>query len=902
MNKDDQASFMKHHKKPKSAFRASNISAIIKKLHLKEVLAILFILVAIYFFRQERHELISIIPALQQASPQWMVAGILLTVVYIFLQAGMYVFSFASVKSRLPVSLALELFLKRNFLSVFLPAGGMTALAYMPDSLRRSAVHKKEIHQSSGIYAFTGILSLFLVGLPVIIYTFTQSQHINNSAIGIVTLACMLSLFVFLIYSVRNRGWVHALLVKMFPWIEKKIEEFASFNWSLRHFGLATLLSVGIEFSGILHLFIAMLAVGVHPSIVAACVGYVVSVILLATSPFLRGLGAIELSLTYILTLYGYSPAQALEITILYRIFEFWLPLSAGLLSFAAKGKQIFFRVAPAVLIFVLGIVNIISATTPPIASRIRLLRQYLPTDIIHASNLLVLLMGILLLVTATLLLRGLRNAWLIALIVSLLSFVSHLTKALDWEESSVAFFAMVILLTTYKQYRLKSNPRLINIGIITSISVFMAVVIFETTGFYFLDLRHFGVDFTWQQSIAFSIKSFLLLTNGELHPVTRFGREFMTLVNVLSVSAWVFFFYTIIRPYTRDPGTARIAVEEAQTLLTRYGSSAVDYFKIQDDKLLFFADDHEGFIAYRIANGFAIVLEEPVCAEENKLPMLRSFESHCRRMGWKTAFYRVDEEGIYYFEQLKKKKLLIGQEAVLEIKSFSLEGKDKKSLRNTLNSLAKKGYFINTCKAPLSDVLTAELKSVSDQWLADFHKKETIFSQGMFNANLLSQQDVIIIRDPEKKAVAFLNFIPDYTPEGYTYDMIRKTNNAPGGCMDALIITAIQYGKEKNLQWLNLGLVPMSGITEPDNTAERVVKFAYEKIKRYQNYQGLRDFKEKYASQWLNKYLVYENDFDLIQLPAALNKVMQPLQEKTTPGFNNPRLNYRLQHNHLSK
>jgi phosphatidylglycerol lysyltransferase len=71
--------------------------------------------------------------------------------------------------------------------------------------------------------------------------------------------------------------------------------------------------------------------------------------------------------------------------------------------------------------------------------------------------------------------------------------------------------------------------------------------------------------------------------------------------------------------------------------------------------------------------------------------------------------------------------------------------------------------------------------------------------------------------------------------------------------------------------------MVPMSGIEQPDNAAEQVVKFAYEKIKRFKNYHGLRDFKEKYATEWLNKYLVYENDFDLIQLPVALNKVMHP-------------------------
>jgi len=118
-------------------------SAILKKLHLKEVLAIVFILVGIYFFRQQRNELKSIIPAIEKSNWHWITAGFILTMVYVLLQETMYVFSFATVKSKLPWLLATELFLKRNFLSVFLPAGGMTSLAYMPGSLRRSDIHKK---------------------------------------------------------------------------------------------------------------------------------------------------------------------------------------------------------------------------------------------------------------------------------------------------------------------------------------------------------------------------------------------------------------------------------------------------------------------------------------------------------------------------------------------------------------------------------------------------------------------------------------------------------------------------------------------------------------------------------------------------------------------------------------
>ena len=129
-------------------------------------------------------------------------------------------------------------------------------------------------------------------------------------------------------------------------------------------------------------------------------------------SPFLRGLGAVELSMVYVLEQFGYSSTHALSITILYRVFEFWLPLIAGLFTYAWKGRKLFLRIAPALLTFLLGIVNIISVVTPPIHQRLRLLREYLPLNAIHASNMMVLFIGLALLVTAAFLIRGLRNAF----------------------------------------------------------------------------------------------------------------------------------------------------------------------------------------------------------------------------------------------------------------------------------------------------------------------------------------------------------------------------------------------------------------------------------------------------------------------------------------------------------
>ena len=205
------------------------------------------------------------------------------------------------------------------------------------------------------------------------------------------------------------------------------------------------------------------------------------------------------------------------------------------------------------------------------------------------------------------------------------------------------------------------------------------------------------------------------------------------------------------------------------------------------------------------------------------------------------------------------------------------MSGKDKKSLRNGLNSLANKGFATTFHKAPQTPEMIAQLKAVSDEWLHQYEVKELTFSQGLFDEESIREQDVITVSDSEGSIVAFLNIIPDYAPGECTYDLIRKRSNVPGGVMDALIIALIQDAQAKDLQYLNLGMVPMSGISHPQNTAEKMVKYAYEKLRFFRHYQGLREFKEKYATEWTNKYLVYEHDFDLIQLPSALSKVMQP-------------------------
>lgn len=846
------------------------------KFYWKEILAVFIILLSFVFFRSERHEMTQIIPQLKRANFIWLSAGVLATFLYILLQALMYVESFKAVGLKIKLSQAITLFLKRNFLSVFLPAGGVTSLAYLPTELKRQNFDAGKINQSSIIYGFVGLLTIFLVGIPVLVYSAFKHQNIENAWFALLILGSILLLLFLFFKNIKNEGLIYKFLDRKSPTSIAYLSTIFSAELQKKHFYKVIFYSIIIEFIGILSVFIAMAALGVSPSFSAAAIGYVASVLLMIISPFLRGLGAVEFTMFYIFNSFGFKNSTSLGITLLYRIFEFWLPLVFGIFAFLYNGRKLFARVFPAIIIFTLGLINLISAITPPLAERLALVKHYLPFEARHISKLSILVIGISLMVISAQLLKGLKNAWYLAIILSTFSILGNIFKAFDYEEASFALLTIILLIFTRKQYLVKTNRKLLRLGLSSILFILSAILIFDFFSFYLIDKRHFGIDFTWSESIYYTFQSFLLFYTDLPKPNTAFGRDFISITKFLGFISWIFLIFAILIPFKFHFENEENEENAALQLLNKYGNSALDYFKISKDKSLYFSENREGFISFKLAKNFAVVLEKPVCEEEDQLYILREFEEFCKNKGLKPIYYRAPEANLFLFKTLKKQKLLIGQEALVDVQNFTLQGKDRKSLRNAINSISKKGFVSEVFEIPHTEEFMAEIKSISDEWLLEFDKKESVFSQGSFDENELKNQTIIAIKDENGKLQAFLNIIPDYTPEESTYDLIRKRKDAPGGCLDVLIVSLIEYSKNNNLKYLNMGLTPMSGLDAPDNLVEQIMKYAYHRVGSLKHFQTLRFFKEKYATIWENKYLIYNNDFELLQIPAALNKVMK--------------------------
>ena len=138
-----------------------------KKLIIQFILSFFFFAIGIWFLKHERTELNQVKYVLFSSKWQWMIAGLVLTLAYILLQAQMYVYSFLAIRKKISFKDSYVLFIKRNFISVFLPAGGISSLGFYTAKIEESGIKKSQIHFASSIYGFTGILSVVIVAIPV---------------------------------------------------------------------------------------------------------------------------------------------------------------------------------------------------------------------------------------------------------------------------------------------------------------------------------------------------------------------------------------------------------------------------------------------------------------------------------------------------------------------------------------------------------------------------------------------------------------------------------------------------------------------------------------------------------------------------------------------------------------
>jgi len=266
---------------------------------------------------------------------------------------------------------------------------------------------------------------------------------------------------------------------------------------------------------------------------------------------------------------------------------------------------------------------------------------------------------------------------------------------------------------------------------------------------------------------------------------------------------------------------------------------------------------------------GSLIAMGDPVGPPEVVRALIWRFREEADRLGLRPVFYQVGEAHWQTYLDLGLTLVKLGEEAMVPLQDFTLEGRDRADLRQAWNRGKRGGLSFRV--APPEDVpaLLPALSVVSQQWLDDKAGDEKGFSLGSFDPAYLSRFPVALV-EAEGRIVAFANLWQAPAGNELSVDLMRHVDDAPKGTMDFLFIELFLWGREQGFHRFSLGMAPLSGLAQ-HRLAGRWNRFANVVARhgeRFYGFSGLRRFKSKFAPVWRARYLAAPGG---VHLPAAL-------------------------------
>lgn len=522
------------------------------------------------------------------------------------------------------------------------------------------------------------------------------------------------------------------------------------------------------------------------------------------------------------------------------------------------------------------GLINLFSVASVNLSAHARLLEIGCPLEFMHLSRFLTLLIGFLLIVSSINIYKRKKKAYQLVLFVSCLSVVFHLTKGLDYREAFFSLSLVLVLFFTRNSFTVKSSVPNLHLGIIRFAITMAVMFAYGVVGFWLLDKREFGVDFTVADAIGKTIRFLTLQGDPAILPRTRHARWFLESLSLITAVSCCYGFFALFRPVRYRYLTLPQEREQARMITEKYGRHSLNYFKLWPDKSYFFSPSRNAFLAYRVGADFAVVLGDPVGPENEIEGIIRDFMNICHENDWGLAFHQTLPDFLGCYERLGFKKLKIGDDAIVDLTDFSLEGRENKALRHEVNKLEKSGIRTVYNAPPLPWDIVQQAQAVSDDWLKIEGRRERRFTLGLFDPEYVRSTPLCAVVDAQGKMQAFANIIRSYRPGESTIDLMRRRSDAPKGVMDYLFVKLFLQCKEKGYAEFSLGMAPMAGFQEHENPSreERAIHYFFQHMNFLFSYRGLRFYKAKFASRWEPRYVIYQNALELARHAIAIGVV----------------------------
>ncbi|MGW8778352.1 bifunctional lysylphosphatidylglycerol synthetase/lysine--tRNA ligase LysX [Streptomyces sp. NPDC055796] len=312
------------------------------------------------------------------------------------------------------------------------------------------------------------------------------------------------------------------------------------------------------------------------------------------------------------------------------------------------------------------------------------------------------------------------------------------------------------------------------------------------------------------------------------------------------------------------------------RALLGAYGrGDSLGYFATRRDKAVVFAPNGRAGVTYRVEAGVCLASGDPVGDPAAWSAAVDAWLTVARRHGWQPAVMGASEEGATAYARSGLSALQLGDEAILQVAHFDLDGRDMRVTRQAVNRVKRTGATTLIRRhSVLSEEEMQRIIERADTWRDT--ETERGFSMALDRLGDPADGDCLLVEafDAQGELIALLSFVP-WGKDGISLDLMRRDRGAPNGVMEFMVAELCAAAPGLGVRRISLNFaVFRSAFEEGGRIGAGPVLKLWRKLllffSRWWQLEALYRSNVKYGPEWYPRFLCYQDAGSLARVSLA--------------------------------
>jgi lysyl-tRNA synthetase class 2 len=510
-----------------------------------------------------------------------------------------------------------------------------------------------------------------------------------------------------------------------------------------------------------------------------------------------------------------------------------------------------------------LGGIILLLSTLPAVGGRMgRIVDVVAPFGVRVTSHVIAVAAGVALLYLAGQLSRRRHLAWVMAVVVFSTSFVVDVLREHHYLAAMYSLFMVFLLLVSRSKFKAPGDPPTL-LEFLRFIPRYFLIIVVYGYAALFLERASITPSPTFWKNAETILLGLVGLDGPYQYERNFFEWAFPSSLLLLGVGGLLAAVILVFRPIVSRSYVTPEALNEAVSIVKEFSSDSLDYFALRDDKLFFVSSDQKAFIAYTYVGRQALVSGDPIGATESIPLVIDEFLEMCRERAWGFSFLAVRESDRNLYVDRGLHTVYLGDEAVIDVRGFSLAGKKWKSVRQSSGRVERTYTYVWMPETEASKELLQELNDISKLWRGKAPERGFTMTLNQDVEGTNPDFRLCIALDEEGKPGGFLRVVPIYGERtGYTLDIMRRDPNTPNGMTEFLLTRTIMKLDELGFERFSMNFAAWGRLFEDDvdySFTQRIVKLVLNLMSPFYQIKSLKEFNQRFYPEWVPRCIAYE-------------------------------------------